>query len=147
MTFCTAPQNPADLMVPSAPSVPEIYPLETLHNAMTLHQLESFFTRLTTTKFPSPFTSPCLSSAGGGGVSSVSSAEHVGKMNSETTRGWYTPTTASVDRNATPSSSTSNTTSCGAHTENRRSVSEPGELVTAASTATVIKAASYPSEG
>ncbi|KAL5966537.1 Inositol hexakisphosphate and diphosphoinositol-pentakisphosphate kinase [Taenia solium] len=146
------PQNSADLMVPSAPSVPEIYPLETLHNAMTLHQLESFFTRLTTTKFPSPFTSPCLSSAGGGvgggGVSSVSSAEHVGKMNSETTRGWYTPTAASVDRNATPSSSTSNTsTSCGTHAENRRSVSEPGELVTAASTTTVIKAASYPSAG
>uniref|UniRef100_A0A5K3FKK7 Inositol hexakisphosphate and diphosphoinositol-pentakisphosphate kinase n=1 Tax=Mesocestoides corti TaxID=53468 RepID=A0A5K3FKK7_MESCO len=59
------PQNPSDLMVPSAPSVPEIYPLETLHNAMTLHQLESFFARLTTTKFPSPFTSPRLSSAGG----------------------------------------------------------------------------------
>uniref|UniRef100_A0A158QJ78 Protein kinase domain-containing protein n=1 Tax=Rodentolepis nana TaxID=102285 RepID=A0A158QJ78_RODNA len=50
------PQNPAEMMVPSAPSVPEIYPLETLHNAMTLHQLESFFTGLTTHKFRSPFT-------------------------------------------------------------------------------------------
>ncbi|VDM33884.1 unnamed protein product [Hydatigera taeniaeformis] len=144
------PQNPADLMVPSAPSVPEIYPLETLHNAMTLHQLESFFTRLTTTKFPSPFTSPCLSSAGagGGGVSSVSSAEHVSKTNSEATRGRYTPAPAPMDRNATPSSpSTSNTsTSCSTHAETRRSASEPGEFVTAASTATVMKAASYPSE-
>ncbi|KAL5105426.1 Inositol hexakisphosphate and diphosphoinositol-pentakisphosphate kinase 2 [Taenia crassiceps] len=130
------PQNAADLMVPSAPSVPEIYPLETLHNAMTLHQLESFFTRLTTTKFPSPFTSPCLSAAGGGGggVNSVSSAEHAGKMNSEATRSWHIPTAASMDRNVTPPSSPSNTsTSCGAHTESRRSVSEPGELVTAAS--------------
>lgn len=45
-------------MVPSAPSVPEIYPLETLHNAMTLSQLENFFARLTTIKFPSPFTLP-----------------------------------------------------------------------------------------
>ncbi|CDI96917.1 inositol hexakisphosphate [Echinococcus multilocularis] len=130
------PQNPADFMVPSAPSVPEIYPLETLHNAMTLHQLESFFTRLTTTKFPSPFTSPCLSSTGGGGggLSSVSSTEQVGKTNLEAARGRYALTAASADIEArrdvaSSSSSTSNTsTSCGAHTGNRRSVSEPGEF-------------------
>lgn len=35
-----------------------MYPLETLHNALTLSQLEAFFARLTTHKFPTPFTSP-----------------------------------------------------------------------------------------
>lgn len=47
-----------EFLVPSAPCVPEVYPLETLHNALTLSQLEAFLVRLTTHKFPTPFTSP-----------------------------------------------------------------------------------------
>ncbi|KAF6768486.1 hypothetical protein AHF37_03667 [Paragonimus kellicotti] len=52
------PGSSNDFFVPSAPCVPEVYPLETLHNALTLSQLEAFFARLTTHKFPTPFTSP-----------------------------------------------------------------------------------------
>nr|VZI12837.1 unnamed protein product [Spirometra erinaceieuropaei] len=52
------PEDSNEMLVPSAPCVPEIYPLETLHNAMTLCQLEDFLSRLTIQKFPSPFTSP-----------------------------------------------------------------------------------------
>uniref|UniRef100_A0A183AWT3 CUB domain-containing protein n=1 Tax=Echinostoma caproni TaxID=27848 RepID=A0A183AWT3_9TREM len=52
------PGSSNDFLVPSAPCVPEVYPLETLHNALTLSQLEAFFARLTTRKFPTPFTSP-----------------------------------------------------------------------------------------
>ncbi|VUZ57336.1 unnamed protein product [Hymenolepis diminuta] len=79
------PQNPAEMMVPSAPSVPEIYPLETLHNAMTLHQLESFFTGLTTHKFRWPFNK------GNNGMDSdgedrVSPAEFAAKLNAESSR-------------------------------------------------------------
>ncbi|TGZ59401.1 hypothetical protein CRM22_009096 [Opisthorchis felineus] len=52
------PGSSKDFLVPTAPSVPEVYPLETLHNALTLSQLEAFFARLTTHTFPTPFTSP-----------------------------------------------------------------------------------------
>ncbi|CAL8102596.1 unnamed protein product [Calicophoron daubneyi] len=52
------PGSSNEFLVPSAPCVPEVYPLETLHNALTLSQLEAFFARLTTHKFPTPFTSP-----------------------------------------------------------------------------------------
>nr|CAH8874372.1 unnamed protein product [Trichobilharzia regenti] len=52
------PGSSKDFLVPSAPCVPEVYPLETLHNDLTLSQLEAFFVRLTTHKFPTPFTSP-----------------------------------------------------------------------------------------
>ncbi|CAH8676078.1 unnamed protein product [Schistosoma rodhaini] len=52
------PGSSQEFLVPSAPCVPEVYPLETLHNALTLSQLEAFLVRLTTHKFPTPFTSP-----------------------------------------------------------------------------------------
>ncbi|KAH8869007.1 Inositol hexakisphosphate and diphosphoinositol-pentakisphosphate kinase 2 [Schistosoma japonicum] len=52
------PGSSKEFLAPSAPCVPEVYPLETLHNALTLSQLEAFFVRLTTHKFPTPFTSP-----------------------------------------------------------------------------------------
>ncbi|KAM7542544.1 hypothetical protein Aperf_G00000006358 [Anoplocephala perfoliata] len=77
------PRNPVELMVPSAPSVPEIYPLETLHNAMTLHQLERFLTRLTTHKFRSPFGRSEKSRDNDGEESGSSAA----KLNAETSRG------------------------------------------------------------
>lgn len=72
-------------MVPSAPSVPEIYPLETLHNAMTLHQLERFFTRLTTHKFRSPF-SKSDKGRDNEAEESGSSAELAAKFNAEASR-------------------------------------------------------------
>ena len=81
----TAPQNPAEMMVPSAPSVPEIYPLETLHNAMTLHQLESFFARLTTHKFRSPFNKGNMG-RDSEGEDSISPAEFAAKFNAESSR-------------------------------------------------------------
>ncbi|CAH8568664.1 unnamed protein product [Schistosoma turkestanicum] len=52
------PGSSQEFLAPSAPCVPEVYPLETLHNALTLSQLEAFLVQLTTHKFPTPFTSP-----------------------------------------------------------------------------------------
>lgn len=73
------------MMVPSAPSVPEIYPLETLHNAMTLHQLEAFFARLTTHKFRSPFNKG-NKGRDSDGEDRVTSTEYAAKLNGESSR-------------------------------------------------------------
>ncbi|KAL3318690.1 hypothetical protein Ciccas_002643 [Cichlidogyrus casuarinus] len=40
--FSAIPQSPEDIMVPSAPCVNDMHPLETLHNSLTLAQLENF---------------------------------------------------------------------------------------------------------
>ena len=47
-----------EISVPSAPCVPEIYPLETLHNALNLDHLEKFLVKLVSQKLPTPSASP-----------------------------------------------------------------------------------------
>ncbi|VEL32936.1 unnamed protein product [Protopolystoma xenopodis] len=58
VTPTPAAVSPDDMLVPTAPCVPEVYPLETLHNSLTLSQLEAFLARLAFVKLPTPFTSP-----------------------------------------------------------------------------------------
>ena len=42
----------------TAPSVPEIHPLETLHNSLTLNQLTTFLERMINAKMTTPWASP-----------------------------------------------------------------------------------------